>query len=753
MDGALFGRERETSVLTEMLTDPAIRLVTVTGPAGVGKTRVADAVADRMEQNGTLRIVRVELGPLGEPALVADAVAAAAGAWHRARIASALEAAASALAAGPTLLVLDNFEHLAAAAPDVAKLLDACPGLTALVTSRHVLGLSSEHMYPLAPLALPGPEESGAAETARFASVALFVARACARDPSFELTEDVAPAVAEICRRLDGLPLAIELVAARAGVLPPPALVARWEDAVGLDMRGAHDLPSRQQTLRQALDWSYDLLEPDEQALLRRLAAFSGGFGLASVEAACAGAGASLPRLDLQPMTALAGLVDRSLVEREGGSTSEPRYRQLVTVRGYLREQLAAQDELVAADRLMADVVADVARRSRLFGLSREALDDLERELNNFHAAFDVFLRTEPARAAELATDLFGLWRTRRAREGREWVERSLSAAEGELTAAARSRALWAAGMLACYQGDMEALRRFAAESLAAARDSGDRLLFARAVYAEATALNTVDPAQAPGRFREGLALLEEIGDLAIIAASCNNLGALASEAGDLDEAGAYFERAHRLWRELGDATGVARTAHNLAWIMLVRGDLRRAGDLLFEALAQSSDVGNRHLRAFALAAVTILATSRAKRPAAAVLHGATQGELEAAGVVLEPLEEAAFREAGSALSAVIGAEQFAAASARGRALGTADQQRLVERTLGPGQTPEASPLTRRELEVVRLMAAGLTNAEIAEQLVLSDHTVHRHVANILRKLDVRSRAAAASLAAQLGLL
>lgn len=753
MDGALIGRERETSALAEMLVDPAIRLVTVTGPAGVGKTRVAYAVAERIERDRTLRTVRVELGPLGEPALVADAIAAAAGAWHRARSASALEAAVLALAAGPTLLVLDNFEHLAAAAPDVATLLDACPGLTTLVTSRHVLGLSSEHMYPLAPLALPGPEESAAAEAAGFASVALFVARARARDPSFELTPEVASSVAEICRRLDGLPLAIELVAARAGTLPPPALVARWEDAVGLDMRGAHDLPSRQQTLRQALDWSYDLLEPDEQALLRRLAAFSGGFGLAAVEAACAGNGASLPRLDLQPLTALAGLVDRSLVEREGGSTSEPRFRQLVTVRGYLRERLAAHDELAAADRLMADVVANVARRSPQFGLSRDALDELERELNNFHAAFDGFLRAEPARAAGLATDLFGLWRTRRAREGREWVERAIVAAADELSAAERSRALWAAGMLACYQGDMDALRDFAASSLAAAREAGERLLLARAVYAEATALNTVDPTKAPGRFREGLALLEEIGDLPIIAASCNNLGTLAYEAGELDEAGAYFERAHRLWRELGDATGVARTAHNLAWIMLVRGDLARAGDLLFEALAQSSDVGNRHLRAFALAAVTILASSRAKRPAAAELHGATMAELETAGVVLEPLEDAAFREAGSALTAAIGAKQFAAASARGRALGTAEQQRLVERTLGPGQTPEASPLTRREVEVVRLMAAGFTNGEIAQRLVLSDHTVHRHVANILRKLDVRSRAAAASIAAQSGLL
>ena len=201
-----------------------------------------------------------------------------------------------------------------------------------------------------------------------------------------------------------------------------------------------------------------------------------------------------------------------------------------------------------------------------------------------------------------------------------------------------------------------------------------------------------------------------------MVAASCNDLGVLARGAGELDEAGAYFERAHELWRQIDDATGVARTAHNLAWIMVARGDLDRAGDLLLETLAESSSIDNRHLRAFALAAVTTVAATRAPRRAAATLYGATQAELEAAGVVLEPLEEEAFQQAESVLRTALGAKEFEAAAARGRALGEADQRRLVERILGPAQPPEASPLTRRELEVVRLMAAGLTNGEIADE-------------------------------------
>jgi predicted ATPase len=221
---SLIGRERELAALAGMVGERGLRLVTVTGPAGVGKTRVADAVADAVAQDPSRRVVRVDLAPLAEAALVADAIAIAVDAAHRSRGGSALRAAADALGEQRALLALDNFEHLEPAAGDVAALLAACPGVTALVTSRHVLGLAAEHMFPLAPLAPPDPGESDPARAARSAAVALFVARGRARDPGFELTPEVTVAVAEICRRLDGLPLAIELAAARMAVLPPPAM-------------------------------------------------------------------------------------------------------------------------------------------------------------------------------------------------------------------------------------------------------------------------------------------------------------------------------------------------------------------------------------------------------------------------------------------------------------------------------------------------------------------------------------------------
>ena len=752
---ALIGREREVSALAGMLGGGSVRLVTVTGPAGVGKTRVADAVADRLARDRSLRVVRVALGPLGDPALVADAIATAAGAAERTRARSALEAAAAALCEEPALLVLDNFEHLGPAATDVAALLEACPGIATLVTSRHVLGLTSEHMYPLAPLALPEAGENDADRAGRCASVALFVMRARLRDPSFELTAENAPAVSEICRRLDGLPLAIELVAALASVLPPPALIARWEGAVALDTRGPHDLPPRQRTLRRAFDWSYDLLEPHEQALLRRLAVFPGGFDLAAVEAACRGGSDVLPALDVEPMRALAGLVDRSLVDRDRGSTSEPRFTQLVTVRGYLRERLALHGEETEAENMMAEASAAVARQPGQFlgtSGSREALDRLERELNNLHAALGVFVRADPARAVELASDLFGFWRTRHVREGREWLERALSAGGPELPAATRARGLWPAAVLAHLQGDAAASRRFADASLAAARDAGDQLTLARALHVKGFASIVAGDADAAAYLREALALCEQLGDTFGMAAACNDLGELARGAGMHDDAAAYYERGLELWREMGDAAGVSRAGHNLAQSMIARGDLARAGELLSEALGESSGIGDGQGRAVTLAALAIVAAGRGPSGAAATLHGAAQAELETAGVTLEPVDAEPFREVETALRASLGAKEFDAATARGRLLGGAEQQRLVARVLDQSRPPD-SPLTRRELEVVRLVAAGLTNGEIAERLVLSDHTVHRHVANILRKLDVRSRAAAASHAAQTGLL
>jgi predicted ATPase/DNA-binding CsgD family transcriptional regulator len=754
--GALIGREREVSTLARMLADDDLRLVTVTGPPGVGKTRLAYAVADRVRTERELRLVRVELGPVGDAGRVTEAIAAAACAGDAAPRRTALADAAAALKETPALLVLDNFEHVAEAATDVATLLDACPDLTVLTTSRHVLGLTAEHMFPLMPLGLPEPWERDVERAARSPSVALFVARARARDPRFELTPEVAPAVAEICHRLDGLPLAIELVAARAAALPPPALVERWEDAVALDTRGARDLPPRQQTLRRALDWSYRLLDPAEQALLRRLAAFPGGFDLAAVEAACRGDGGTLPALDLRPLPAIAALVDRSLVERTGDSTAEPRYSQLVIVRAYLRERLAAHGEAAAADRVLANACAALATEPDQFlgrGGTRETYDRIERELHNIHAALDVLVRTEPQRAVGLAANLFGFWRARRVREGRESLERALAAAGPRLDAATRARAHWTGAMLALTLGDGAAVQAHAASSLEAAREAGDDQLLARALYAEGTALWVARDVGAASRLHESLALAERVGDNLCAAGVCVILGELSRAALDLAEAALYSERAHTLFRDVGDVAGTAVTAHNVAQVMIARGELDRADILLLETLAESTDFGSRRLRAYVLAGLTVSAAARERTRAVATLAGVTAAELARAGESLHSLDEQAFEEVEALLRSALGEQEFTAAAARGRALGDVEQQRLLDRLFRHERPAETNLLTKREVEVVRLMADGLTNGEIAARLVLSDHTVHRHVANILRKLDVRSRAAAASHAARIGLL
>jgi predicted ATPase/DNA-binding CsgD family transcriptional regulator len=752
--GELIGRERELANLTAMLGDPEARLVTVIGPAGVGKTRLALAGAQAVAPDVPDGVVRVDLAPLEDPRLVAEAIAVAAGAGSS-RGASALEAAVAALRDGSALLLLDNFEHVEPAAADLGVLLDACPGVTALVTSRHVIGLSAERTLPLAPLSTPAAD---AGEAQASAAVALFVARARARDPSFELTPEVLASVAEICRRLDGLPLAIELAAARVAGLAPPAMLARWDAAVGLDTEGARDLPSRQRTLRSAFDWSYDLLEEQEQTLLRRLASFPGGFDVHAVEAAQRGDGGVLAPLELDPISTLAALVDRSLLHREAGSSAEPRFSMLVTVRSYLRERLGEAGEEPAADLWMAQVCAAAARRpDRVFPttFSGDELDRIDRELNNIRAALDVLVAREPARAMDLGADLFRFWSARHVREGRDWLERALRAGGPDVPPAVRARALFAATWLAHFQGDYDARRRMAGACLAAAQLADDPLILARALYVAGVALTDEDTAAAEARYRESLALCERIGDDTGVATASNDLGELARSAGAFDDAQAHYGRALELWRRMGDMTGVARGAHNLAQAARDIGDLPRAADLLRESLTASAQVGDGHSRASTLPALVAVAAERQPSIAAATLYGAAEAEMAAAGIVLDPIDAEPFARAGTLLRAALGDERARDAQARGGALAPEQTDLLVERLLSgdEGAASTDGVLSRREREVVGLLAAGLTNAEIASRLVLSEHTVHRHVANILVKLGARSRAAAAVTAAERGLL
>lgn len=753
---SLIGREREFDLLVGVLLDPETRLVTVTGPPGVGKTRLALAVAEAQSTAFHDGAFTVDLSRLEDPQLVLAAIAAASEGGllpgHSAR-----EAAEAALREKRALLVLDNFEHVEAAAAEVASLLEACPRLSVLATSRHVLGLAAEHMFPLAPLRTPDPEDQESQGTARVPAVELFALRARARDPQFRLTPEVLPSVAEICRRLDGLPLAIELAAARAGTLPPPALLAHWDEAFGLDTEGVRDLPPRQRTLRRAFDWSYELLDAAEQTLLRRLACFPGGFALDTVAVACAGDGETLGPLEVDPIATLTGLVDRSLVQREQDRSAEPRFFMLRTVREYLLERLSDR-EREAADALVAATCAALAREAGQVlgaGRSRDALDRLDGELNNLRAALDFFVRRDPARAIDLATDLFGLWQSRHVREGREWLERVLRAGGDELEPGVRARALLTAALLAYYHGDHSGHARMAGDAAAAARTRGDPLTLANALYVEAMALALDRDTEAEARYRESLALYMRLGEDGGTASACNDLGELARAAGALDRAEPLYERALGLWRGLDDATGVARAAHNLAQLARERGDHDRARAMLRTSLGASTGLGDRHQRAVALACLVATAVDGSPSTAAATLCGYAEAELAAAGVALDPLDARPFRRAQATLGSELGEERAEAARARGRELDHDRAQRLIEPVLaGPDRGREAADvLSKREREVVRLVADGLTNAEIAARLVLSEHTVHRHVSNILAKLGSRSRAAAATAAARRGLL
>jgi predicted ATPase/class 3 adenylate cyclase len=654
----LLGRDGEVAHLMALLGRRGARLVTLTGPGGVGKTRLALGVAVEL-----LPAHFISFAPVADPALVPATLVRSLGVVDRGE-APAEQALVGALAGEQLLLVLDNLEHVLPAAPLVAELLAACPQLSVLATSREPLRLGGEHVFPVAPLRVPVPgQEDDVRAVARAPAAALFLQRARARDPTFELTPGCSAAVAEVCRRLDGLPLAIELAAARVAVLPPAAMLAHWDQALGLDAEGARDLPPRQRTLRRVFDWSYRLLDDGDRALLRRLAAFPGGFDVDAVDAARVGSGAGLPRLALDAVGALGRLVDRSLVRRDQGPDGEPRFSMLMTVRGYLRERLVTAGEAAAADRLMATSRAALAHRAwQVLGAprSREQLDRLDRELNNFRAALDVLVADDPERAAELAVELFGLWQGRHVGEGRNWLERALSAGGPALSAGVRARALLTASLLAYYQGDYRAQQRLADQALGVARGADDALTRARALYVSAMALSIAGDSGADAAYRGALALSERLGDRAGMAMACNDLGEAAREAGDAQRAAALYERALGLWRELGDATGVSRAAQNLAQVARQSGDLTRAGKLLREAHAAATGIGDRHQGAIALAGVASVAAARGATVDAATLHGAAEAEVVAAGIALDPLDGEPFRRAGAVLDEELGARRAA---------------------------------------------------------------------------------------------
>jgi len=553
---AFIGREREEDDLRQLLSRADVHLVTLTGPGGIGKTRLALQVAGKMAEQFAGGVCFVGLSAIGEPGLIASAIAQVVGVRETGNK-SAQENLMEYLGGGlsqPMLLVLDNFEHVVAAAPVVAQMLTAGPKLKVVVTSQAPLHIYGEHEFPVPPLELPDPKSIPALEVlSRLPAIALFVERAQAVKHQFVLTKENAPAVATICARLDGIPLAIELGAARIKLLSPSAMLARLENRLNLLTGGARDLPARQQTLRNTVDWSYGLLNGAEQTLFRRVSVFAGGCTLEAVEAVCDTKG----DLGLDVLDGIASLVDKSLAHQVEQVDKETRFIMLSTIREYALERLAESDDKSATRRahaayylvLAEEGAEDIAAQPRW-------LDRFDVEHENFRLAIDYLIKTGDSEwGMRLGTALFRFWETREhLTEGRDAIGRILAMEGAAGRSKFRARLLFAAAVLAAAQGDY---------------GSGGPL------------------------FEESLETCVKLNDKRGVAVALNALAINARDRGELAAASQLFEQCLGIWKDLGDPTAIARALSNLAGVMKLQGEYERAFSLYDECLTMFREVGD----------------------------------------------------------------------------------------------------------------------------------------------------------------
>ena len=576
----LIGRHEERAVLTALMRDEVTRLVTLTGPGGVGKTRLALAAAEELGDAFPEGRVFVDLAPLRDPVLLLP---------HLAAVVGVREAAGRALTdvlhdflrEREVLLVLDNFEQLLTAAPVVSDLLAAAPRVKVLATSRAPLRVRGEREYPVPVLRLPTSNDARDIPTlAAIEAVAFFVDRVQAVQPDFTLTADNAAAVIEICRRLDGLPLALELAAARAKVLPPPTLRARLSARLPLLTGGPRDAPERQRTLRNAITWSHDLLSPEGRVLFRRLGVFVGGWSLEAAEAVANIAG------DLDIVEGLTSLADLSLI-RLDESGPEPRFRMLETIREFAQEQLVQHgDEEALVRRAHATFFAEQALAARAelrVGVPR-AIRRVQLEEDNLRAMLAHLLETgDAATVLRIAGGSLGeYWLTAGGQftEARAWLDRALREGVGA-SAGARAWGLCGLAAIALCQGDLVTARTAAADGLALARATHDAVLIALgSLY-----LSHVEEAEGQGdaavnRVVEAVEVSRTLDCPDILARSLMKLGKLRWLDGDLDTAETLLEEALTVFRKLGGVEGECQTLTHMAWKARTQGDLERAARL-----------------------------------------------------------------------------------------------------------------------------------------------------------------------------
>lgn len=854
----LVDREQAVTTVCTRLTHPEVRLLTLTGAGGVGKTRLALAVARAVQTSFADGVCFVNLSTVHDPEQVLPTLAQALGLHMRTD--SLFKALQAALYQRQLLLLLDNVEQVVEAAPQLAELLVACPRVRLLATSREPLHVEGEHEFLVPPLPLPtGPHPEELEELEANPAVTLFVQRAQALQPAFQLTKANAAIITAICVRLEGIPLALELAAARVKLFSPKALLAHLDHPLQFLVTGSRSAPPRQQTLRRTISWSYALLSSEEQRLFRRLCVFEGGWTLAAAEAIMA----TLSETPTDVKAGLGALLNKNLILLENEGDTERRFQMLETIRAFGLECLEAsgEEEQVRQAHSRYYLRWVEAGRRELFS-SKQAL--LIRwyiqEQWNWRAVMHFLLDQHDTQAAlVLAGGLsffllawgYGVDQ-RYLLEGRDFLEQALSA-DQEDTSPARVRAHSLLGSILGYLGEFEHGAALCRSALATARVHGnaqsilvslwmycgllitwDDLPAARVADEEALTLSQIaitNPtnqfedrlmraltlrrvgyvalwqgryAQAREQFGEGMTIcarqdeqyvllwfqlllgevdffegrdeearerLEQVihlyqllGVRTMVAEALGFLGLLSLRQDDMEGACMHLLENIRLREAIGDARGLAWAQIWLARAELAQRKLDGATRLLFEGLARALQTQSRLLIAMGLEELGKVATEQGEPTWAARLFGAAQALREAIEAPLPPCEQPAYEQVLSSIREQLGTVHFHAAWAQGH--GMAPQQVLESRheavpmpalsslptsTPSPASSPvlekEAGSLTRREQDVLRLLAQGRTNVQIAERLVVSPLTVKAHVRAIYQKLGVKSRAAATRFA------